>query len=145
MSLDTLRSVLMRLRNEAQDGFHDVGPDGKFAGYSAWTTTSLNVTPEELDSLMELAGIVPDPIQRKGKCADCVHARLNGRNRAWGRPCSACQSPKMSNFAPITPNHQRRDHPDSNVGSCGCKICMRSTVLRHLGRRDKNNPPTSTS
>ena len=136
MSLEVLRDVLMRLRSEDQDGFDDVGPDGKYAGHAVFVSMGLpQVTPEELDALMELAGIVPDPIESNGRCSECVHARLNGRERGWGRPCSGCSRPKMTNFEPITPDHQRADHPDPGVQSCGCRTCIRPVVLRRLGRK----------
>lgn len=134
--METLRVVLKRMRWDDQDGYLSVGPDGKYAGHASFITTGLpQVTPEELDALMELAGIVPDPIVTLGSCSDCVHATADGRERGYSRPCFDCSRPQHSNFDPITDDHQRADHPDYGNDSCGCRVCIRPTVLRRLGRK----------
>ncbi len=122
--LVTLRRVLMRLRSERQDGFHDVGADGKYAGNVVWLTSGLpQVTPEELDKLMELAGITPDPIMPNGTCRECIHAEPSGRTRGRSSPCISCARPKMTNFDPMGPGDKRTDPHWRTSDSCFCRVC----------------------
>jgi hypothetical protein len=122
--LVTLRRVLMRLRNNNQDGFYSVGADGKYAGNAVWSTAGLpQVTPEELDELMELAGITPDPIVPNGTCHECIHAQPNGKNRGRSRPCSGCSRPKMTDFEPMGPDDKRTEPHWRTSDSCFCRVC----------------------
>lgn len=117
----TLRTVLMRMRDEGQDGFHGAGPDGRFEGAALFVTTGLpQVTAPELDQLMKLAGITPDPIIPNGSCKDCCHKGPYGGSRGWGMPCAGCAAPKLTRFegtprSPVTPS-----------GQCQCEVCKRN-------------------
>lgn len=94
--LDVLRKVLMRLRWDDQGGF--VGYHGK--GKWDFLSTALpQVTPEELNALMDLVGIVPDKIVSLGSCRNCAHSD-KGRERGYKPPCVSCKRPRMSNFQP---------------------------------------------
>lgn len=93
--ITALRNVLLRLRSEKQDGYPSL-----YKGKWSFVTTGLpQTTPEELDALFELAGIVPDEIEPLGSCKDCMYAK-NGHSRGWDRPCSSCAHPRMTNFKP---------------------------------------------
>lgn len=94
--MTALRRVLTRMRWDDQGGYPGL-IDGKWN----FVTTGLpQTTPEELDALFALAGIVPDEIVTKGHCEDCAHA-VNGRERGYSGPCSPCKRPQMSNFVPV--------------------------------------------
>lgn len=121
MTTDILRTVLMRLRWDKQDGFPGVGPDGKYTGHAGFITTDLpQVTPEELDQLMELAGIMPDQIINLGLCKDCLHARPDGTERGYSRPCVMCSRPQHSHFTPVGDLTRTKG---SRGGSCTCAKC----------------------
>lgn len=93
-----LRAVLRRKRLDDQGGYPDVR-DGKFTGF---VSTSLpQVTPEELDALFALAGVVPDAIVPLGDCDDCVSGNAAGGDLGWAEPCCSCKRPKMTNFVPL--------------------------------------------
>ncbi len=101
--LEVLRTVLKRLRSDDQGGYISYEGNGKWS----FVSTSLpQTTPEELNALFELAGIVPDVIVPKGSCEDCANAKVlpDGRRveRGYAGPCSPCKRPIMSNFVPIT-------------------------------------------
>lgn len=65
-----LQRVLLRLRWDDQGGYVGYEGDGKWN----FISTSLpQVTTKELNTLMWLAGIVPDVIEPLGDCSDCQH------------------------------------------------------------------------
>jgi hypothetical protein len=97
-----LREILRRMRSDDQDGYSDVGEDGKFTGTAYFSGRGLGMaTPEQLDALFDLAGIVPDPIAVNGSCSECVHGDARGGDLGWGRPCCGCSRPKMTHFVPL--------------------------------------------
>lgn len=93
--IEVLRRVLMRLRWDDQGGF----PDYRMGQWDFVTAGLPQVTPEELNVLMKLAGIVPDEIVPIGGCATCKFS-LAGRSRGWTAPCVSCKMPMMSNYKP---------------------------------------------
>lgn len=99
--MKVLRKLLRSMRWDDQDGYLDIGPDGKHRGF---VTAGLpQATPEELDTLFEFAGIVPNPIVSNGSCSTCAHAKvIEGKayERGYERPCSPCGRPKMTNYVP---------------------------------------------
>ena len=112
--IETLRSVLMRMRWDSQDGFPGVGANGLYAGF---VTAGLpQASPEEIDDLMELAGICPGPIVTKGLCKDCRHATPSGHERGYAIPCIDCGRPQMSNFVPL-------GHAVRKEKECDCRNC----------------------
>lgn len=96
-NLAALREVLFRLRWDNQDGFSGYRGDGKWD----FTSTSIpQTTPEELNQLMDLAGIIPDEIKVVGRCEDCKHS-INGQERGYKQPCLTCLRPShANNFEP---------------------------------------------
>ena len=121
--MNVLREVLMRLRSEGQDGFRDVGSDGRYVGTACFVATTLpHVTPGELDGLMELAGIVPDPIVPNGSCGTCSHEDPAGGSRGWGMPCAGCAAPKLTRFHRESEGASRQS---TKLGkSCRCAVCV---------------------
>lgn len=89
-----LKTVLLRLRWNDQDGFVSYRGDGKWGFVTAGLP---QVTPEELNALLELAGIVPDQIVPNGACVDCEFS-VNGQERGYEKPCLTCSRPKHDNF-----------------------------------------------
>jgi hypothetical protein len=102
-AIDELRTALRRLRWDDQDGYPGYHGNGRWD----FVSTGLPVTPDELNALFELAGIVPDVIVPLGHCEDCLHA-VNGRERGYVEPCGSCKRPRMSNFVPVAAAHRRR-------------------------------------
>ncbi len=99
--LAVLRAVLQRMRNEKQDGYTDC-KNGKFSGTARFISCGLpQATPEELDALFALAGIVPDAIESNGSCSTCVYGDARGGNQGWDAPCCSCAHPKMTNFVAL--------------------------------------------
>lgn len=94
--LETLRSILLRLRWDNQNGFQGYSGNGKWKFVS---TTLPQTTSEELNILLDMAGIIPDEIESLGYCRDCAHA-INGREQGYQGSCSNCNRPRMSNFEP---------------------------------------------
>ncbi len=96
-----LRAILKRKRDDKQGGYH-----GRENGKWDFISSGLSgISPEEMDALFALAGIVPDEIVSKGDCKDCKHA-VKKHNR-WGEqgyegPCLSCARPQMSNFVPCS-------------------------------------------
>jgi hypothetical protein len=104
--LTALRKILRGTRDDEQGGYHDVGPDGKFAGHATFFSMPIGfATPEQLDVIFSLAGISPDPVIAKGSCEECVFSepQKDGsvRDLGWNRPCVSCRRPKMSSFVPL--------------------------------------------
>lgn len=93
--LSVLKTVLLRMRWDDQGGFSSRS-DGEWMFASAGLP---QVSPDELDALMDAVGIIPDEIQSKGSCQECKHA-INGHERGYVRPCLDCKRPLMSNFVP---------------------------------------------
>jgi hypothetical protein len=92
--LKVLRNVLLRLRSKEQGGFTSYMGNGKWS----FVSTGLPQTsPEELNVLLDLAGIVPEKVVPRGSCETCVYSR-NGRERGYEQPCLTCLRPLMSNF-----------------------------------------------
>lgn len=99
--LAVLGNVLRRLRWDDQGGY-----PGLHNGKWTFASTCLPATtPEELNVLFKLAGIVPDEIRSLGHCAECAHARTYSDGtrdeQGYAGPCSACKRPRMSNFVPM--------------------------------------------
>ena len=132
--MTVLRRLLVSMRSERSDGYHDVGPNGKFAGTANLISKGLpQATPEDLDALFDLVGVVPDVIAPNGDCADCIHGRVNppvsdGRThhaRGWWRPCSSCTHPKRDRFDPGGPEGRVDATPrNPGGGSCACALCV---------------------
>ncbi len=94
--IEALRSILKRLRDDAQGGYSSYEGNGEWS----FASTSLpQTTPEQLNALFALAGLEPDVIVPKGSCGTCIFA-TNGRERGWSSPCCSCSRPLMSNFVP---------------------------------------------
>ena len=94
--MEVLRKVLLRMRSDRQDGYPGYEGDGKWG----FVSTGLpQVTPDELNELFELAGVVPDPIETLGLCRDCKHS-INGRERGYEMPCLKCLRPKHDLWEP---------------------------------------------
>jgi hypothetical protein len=106
--LNVLRDILLRLRWDDQGGFvslHNRRWD--------FVSTSLpQVTPEELDSLFKLVGIVPDEIVSAGLCKDCAFS-AEGYERGYAEPCCGCLRPLHSRFKP---RKIKRKLPSSKKG-----------------------------
>lgn len=93
-NLAALRSVLSRMR------WHDQGGFSGYVGNREWSFVSTGLPqtgPDELNALMDLAGIIPDKIVSLGDCSDCFHSE-NGREKGYRQPCLSCKRPRMSNF-----------------------------------------------
>lgn len=92
----TLRAIM-----ERENDWCGQGGASSYLGGGRWafTETSINVTPDELNALFRLAGVEPREIQSLGTCADCANA-INGRERGYKAPCLDCCRPIMSNFRP---------------------------------------------
>lgn len=98
-----LRSILKGLRWDDQGGYPGYNGNGEW-GFSS--TALPQTTPKQLNALFDLAGLVPDEIQSKGSCEDCVNAEPSHREggfityheRGYKNPCSPCKRPLMSNF-----------------------------------------------
>lgn len=90
-----LRDGLRALRWDTQGGYPGRRGDG-------WDFAGLSVvfTPDQLDALFALAGLVADEIKPVGPCQDCVNAD-DGRERGWAPPCRSCEHPFHSNFVPV--------------------------------------------
>lgn len=97
--LEALRAILKRMRNDEQNSYHDV-KNGKFSGFISRGFGQ--ATPDELNAIFELAGIVPDGIQVNGTCKDCVFGNAGGGDLGWAQPCCSCSRPKMTNFVPLS-------------------------------------------
>jgi len=95
--LSTLRKILTRMRWDDQGGYPGYQGKGKWDFIS---TALPQTTPEELNQLLDLAGIVPDKIVPLGDCRNCVHSD-HGRERGYKAPCDSCGRPGMTNFKPI--------------------------------------------
>jgi len=93
MSIEVLQEVL------EQNGWAD---QGGFSGYKgngewAWVSSALTVTPEQMNSLFDLAGLEPKRIIPRGSCNTCQYSR-DGRERGFENPCGPCKRPIMSNY-----------------------------------------------
>ncbi len=98
--MQVLRTVLQRLRWDDQGGYPSRN-NGKWNFISA---SLPQTTPEELDALFALVGVVPDEIVSLGDCKDCKHAVIkHGRRceQGYAGPCLTCKRPRMSNFVPV--------------------------------------------
>lgn len=94
--LAALRKLLRAMRWHDQGGYVSRN-NGKWS----FASTSLpQTTPQTLDMLFALAGIEPDEIVAKGHCFHCKHARDDGTERGYDRPCVSCKRPVNSNFVP---------------------------------------------
>ena len=97
-----LRGLFRSMRREDQDGYDDV-KDGKFVGFIARPVGS--ASPDEMNALFDLAGIVPDAIEPSGSCETCVFGvpLPDGRTGTlgWSRPCCSCAAPKLTEFVPL--------------------------------------------
>lgn len=94
--LAVLRRILRAMRWHDQGGYVS-RVDGKWS----FVSTGLpQATPEEVDTLFALAGIEPDEIVSKGSCFHCKHARDDGSERGYEKPCLTCSRPYHSNFVP---------------------------------------------
>jgi hypothetical protein len=99
-NLEVLRTVLLRLRNDDQGGFncYRAGVQ-ELGGHWMFVSTALpQTTPDELDALMDLAGIIPDEIVPIGHCYKCKFSNEHGNERGYKEPCLTCKHPLMSNF-----------------------------------------------
>jgi hypothetical protein len=118
--LRTLQTVLRRMRDDVQGGYHDVHANGKFSGGRVdpdFRSTSIgHVSARELDDLFTLADIKPDAVKVNGNCRDCVYGNHRGGDLGWSRPCCSCARPKMTNFVPLAAVTAREliinDHQD---------------------------------
>lgn len=91
-----LRRLLFSMRWDDQGGYCGYMGDGKWS----FVTTGLpQITPEDLNSLFEFAGIVPDVIISLGSCTDCAFS-INGQERGYKLPCFYCKRPSHSHFEP---------------------------------------------
>ncbi len=89
-----LRAILKRKRDDKQGGYH-----GRENGKWDFISSGLSgISPEEMDALFALAGIVPDEIVSKGDCKDCA---AGPADLGWDEPCVSCSRPSMSNFVPL--------------------------------------------
>jgi hypothetical protein len=101
--MKALREILRGMRLHDQGGYTDVGKDGKFAGHAGFISSGIGqATPEQLDALFDLAGIVPDAIEPLGSCRECVWGDARGGDLGWGAPCAGCCRPKMTNFVALS-------------------------------------------
>lgn len=99
-----LRRALKAMHWDRQGGYSSYLGDGK------WSFASSGIgqfSPDEMNALFNLVGVVPDVIKSKGHCEDCKHARPITRGafviyqeQGYTGPCSPCERPKMSNFEP---------------------------------------------
>lgn len=87
--LKVLQRVLLRMRAGGQGGFQSYKGDGQWTFLS---TALPQTTPDELNALLELAGIVPDRIEPVGSCKDCRHSD-NERSQGYKTPCVFCKTP----------------------------------------------------
>lgn len=91
--LETLHSVLMRIRSKRQDGFHGYRGNGEWD----FIATGLPVVSvSELNTLLDFAGIEPDLIEPVGSCDDCKYSHKRGYNQ----PCMGCLQPKKDRWEP---------------------------------------------
>lgn len=133
-----LREMLVsQLRNDEQDGFPDLGPEGTFSSGDLQGAEAVRIwmTAEQLDALCTLADLRPDPIVPLGSCAECIHATPKGTKRVgrYGRmrpvvPCATCREPRMTMFHPH--NGEERT---PNGQNCDCRLCRRRETIRRLG------------
>ena len=89
-----LQRVLSALYSPEQDGYRGYIGDGRWSFVTAGLPQT---TPEELNALFRLAGIVPNAIVSKGTCATCRYS-IKGGERGWVQPCVSCVRPLMSNW-----------------------------------------------
>lgn len=96
-----LREILTDLRWDDQGGYVSYEGDGKWSFVSCGLGQA---TPEQLNAMFDLVGVVPDVIVPLGSCEDCKHARQTDdgewTEQGWHGPCSPCKRPRMSNFVP---------------------------------------------
>jgi len=94
--MEVLRTLLKRMRSTKQDGYPAYGGNGN------WNFISRSLpqtTPEELNALFRLAGLVPDQIIALGECSRCLYSRHGTRSRNHsGSPCDSCYMPRHTNF-----------------------------------------------
>lgn len=92
-----LRRMLRDMRSDDQDGYMGFrngkwdNPNGHPVGCA---------TPDELDAMFDLVGVVPDEIVSKGTCDTCRESD-QGRERGYFGKCSPCMRPSHSNWAPL--------------------------------------------
>ena len=92
--LAALRDILKRMRWDDQGGYPSYYGNGRWG----FVTTGLpQTTPDELNTLFAMVGVVPDKIESLGDCRDCAHS-IGGHERGYVRPCLDCKRPRMSNF-----------------------------------------------
>jgi hypothetical protein len=96
-----IRRLLKEMRRDEQGGYSGYGGDGRWH----FVSTSIGqFTPEELNDLFDLVGIVPDKIVSLGSCSTCIHAKelKDGRlvEQGYQGPCLTCKRPKMHNWRP---------------------------------------------
>lgn len=95
--LDVLATVLRRLRWDDQGGYPSYYGDDRWG----FVSTGLpQTTPDELNALFRLAGVVPDEIVPLGSCDTCVFSR-EGRERGYEQPCGPCKRPLHSKWKPL--------------------------------------------
>lgn len=112
--MDVLRRVLKRLRWDDQGGYPGYRGDGKWAFVSVGLP---QVDADELNALLEFAGIVPDEIVPLGSCADCKFAIIYERGtpaqeRGYRSPCVGCMRPRHDRFVPC-------ENPRAKCKACG--------------------------
>lgn len=141
VGLAALRQVLRSMRDDEQDGYTDVGPDGRFAGHARFVSCGVQVTPEQLDALFGLAGITPDPVVLLGHCSDCQHARPDGTSRGWSEPCVGCKGSSHDRFHPIT---EPRTPKSGMYEGCECTRCTDTRNARRVAGalKDTEGPKT---
>ena len=100
-NLVVLRGVLSRLRWDRQGGFVDYEGGGRWSFVSAGLP---QVSPDELNALMALAGIEPDVIVPLGPCRTCVHS-INGCERGYSKPGVSCLRPYHDLYEPMEVQH----------------------------------------
>jgi len=94
-AMRVLAKAIRQLRDDKQDGYPNI-ENGKFVH-----GTSLRFEPEELDTLCEAAGIVPDAVMVNGDCSECVYGNARGGDLGWSNPCCSCARPKMMHFVSL--------------------------------------------
>jgi hypothetical protein len=127
--ITALREVLWSMRWHDQGGYCSYLGDGKWG----FVTSGLpQTTPEQLNAMMALVGIIPDRIESVGSCAECAHF-LEHRGGRWG-PCGSCKKPRNGNFEPVhipVPKYERQLCPHDG-GRCHHK-CESECTRKQAG------------
>jgi len=97
-----IREMLLEMRSGKQGGYIGYGGDGKWSFVSTGVGP---VEPQDLNTLFEFAGIVPDRIVPLGLCSACGNAQVldDGRRveRGYREPCDRCLRPKNDCWIPV--------------------------------------------